>query len=228
MFFQAYPIIFEGVYGFNAGEEGLAFIPIGIGAGIAGGVYLLWDSFLERNMAKSPPPAWTQIEEYVRLPLACAGGPLFVISLFWLGWSARPDIHWIVPTLSALPFGIGFLFIFMGELNYIVDAYEVFAASATGAAACSRSIFGVVLPFAAKPLYNTLGIAWACSLLGFLSLLMCFIPFVFIKYGDRIRANSKFCQELKKQKEEREETDRRRRERERSTSQVLEDPEKRA
>lgn len=41
-----------------------------------------------------------------------------------------------------------------------------------GAASCARSIFGVVLPFAAKPMYGTLGVAWACSLLGFLSLLM--------------------------------------------------------
>ena len=29
---------------------------------------------------------------------------------------------------------------------------------------------------------------------------MTIIPFAFIKYGDRIRANSKFCQELKERK----------------------------
>lgn len=66
----------------------------------------------------------------------------------------RPSIHWIVPTLSALPFGIGFLLIFMGELNYLVDAYEIYAASAMGAASCARSIFGVILPFAARPMYT--------------------------------------------------------------------------
>lgn len=66
----------------------------------------------------------------------------------------RPNVHWIVPTLSALPFGIGFLLIFMGELNYLVDAYEIYAASAMGAASCARSIFGVILPFAARPMYT--------------------------------------------------------------------------
>ena len=30
---------------------------------------------------------------------------------------------------------------------------------------------------------------------------MTVIPFAFIKYGDRIRANSKFCQELQRRKE---------------------------
>ena len=29
---------------------------------------------------------------------------------------------------------------------------------------------------------------------------MCIIPFAFIKYGDRIRANSTFCQELREKK----------------------------
>lgn len=82
-----------------------------------------------------------------------------------------------------------------------------------GASTCSRCIFGVVLPFAAKPMYERLGVAWACSVLGFLSLALCAIPFVFIKYGDRIRANSKFCQELKRKKAEREEKDRRQQER---------------
>ncbi|TKA67743.1 hypothetical protein B0A55_07781 [Friedmanniomyces simplex] len=228
MFFQAYPLIFGGIYGFSAGEEGLAFLPIGVGAVIASGIYMAWDSYYERSLAKSPRPRWTSIEEYVRLPLACFGGPLFVISLFWLGWTARPDIHWIVPTLSALPFGIGFLLIFMGELNYIVDAYEVFAASAMGAASCSRSIFGVILPFAAKPMYSRLGINWACSLLGFLSLVMALIPFVFIRFGDRIRANSKFCQQLRREKEEKEAVERQRRESRASVQLLSADLEKQA
>lgn len=85
-----------------------------------------------------------------------------------------------------------------------------------GAASCSRSIFGVILPFAARPMYDRLGIAWGCSLLGFLSLLMCIIPFAFIKYGDRIRANSKFCQYLKEKKAEQAERERER-ERERGS-----------
>lgn len=93
----------------------------------------------------------------------------------------------------------------MALINYMVDAYEAFAASALGAASCSRSIFAVVVPFAARPMYETLGIAWACSLLGFLSLVMGIVPFFFLRYGGKIRANSVWCQELKRQKVENEE-----------------------
>jgi hypothetical protein len=94
-------------------------------------------------------------------------------SLFWLGWTARADIHWIVPILSALPFGVGFLLIFMALINYVVDAYEIYAASAMGATSAARSVFGVVLPFAARPLYSRLGVDWSVPLdqkrLSFLS-----------------------------------------------------------
>jgi len=104
--------------------------------------------------------------------------------------------------LAGVPFGVGFMLIFMALLNYVTDAYEIFAASAMSATSCCRSIFGALLPIAARPMYSKMGIPWATSLLGFLSLAMSIIPFAFIRYGDRIRANSKFCQELKERKQQ--------------------------
>ncbi|KAL8841268.1 MAG: hypothetical protein Q9176_003361 [Flavoplaca citrina] len=198
LFFEAYPLVFQGVYGFNTGTAGLPFLAIGVGAFLSTAIFIGWDSTLIR--AKKTNALWAQIEEYRRLPLACIGGPLYVISLFWLGWTANSNIHWIVPILSGIPFGIGFMLIFMALLNYVTDAYEIFAASAMAATSACRSIFGAILPIAARPMYQDLGIPWASSLLGFLSLAMCIIPFAFIKYGDRIRANSKFCQELREKK----------------------------
>ena len=45
-------------------------------------------------------------------------------------------------------------------------------------------------------MYSNLGIHWACSLLGFLSLAMAIIPFAFIKYGERLKSGSKFRAEV--------------------------------
>ena len=126
--------------------------------------------------------------------------------------------------LAALPFGLGFLLIFMALINYIVDAYEIYAASAMGAASASRSVFGVVLPFATAPLYDRLGIAWACTLLGILSAVMSIIPFIFIKYGSKIRAHSKFCQEIQQKKAEDEEKQRSQWERQQRSRQASQDP----
>lgn len=199
LFFEAYPVIFEGIYHMNTGVAGLAFLPILVGAVIALGIFIYCDGVLQR--AKKANTHWASIEEYRRLPLACLGGPLYVISLLWLGWTAKPGIHWMVPMLAGVPFGIGFMLIFMALLNYVTDAYEIFAASAMSATSICRSIFGALLPLAAGPMYTALGISWASSLLGFLALAMCVIPFAFIKYGDRIRANSRFCQELRARKD---------------------------
>jgi len=96
----------------------------------------------------------------------------------------------------------------MSLTNYIVDAYQVFAASALAASSCSRSLFGAILPFAAAPMFDKLGVAWACSLLGFVSLVLGLVPFAFLRYGDKIRANSKFCQQLAVEKRRIEEEDR--------------------
>lgn len=199
LFFEAYPLIFQGIYHMNTGVSGLAFLPILVGAVIALGIFVYYDHVLQR--AKKANKHWASIEEYRRLPLACLGGPLFVVSLFWLGWSANAKVHWIVPMLAGLPFGIAFMLVFMALLNYLTDAYEVYAASAMAATSISRSIFGALLPLAASPMYRTLGISWGSSLLGFLSLAMCGVPFAFIKYGNRIRANSRFSNELKERKE---------------------------
>ncbi|KAI4948184.1 hypothetical protein J4E91_006178 [Alternaria rosae] len=203
IFLQSYPIIFTGIYHFNAGETGLAFLPIGVGALISAGIYLSWDWYLARAQRLNRP--WSRNEEMRRLPLACIAGPFFVISAFWLGWTSREDIHWIVPTLAGILFGMGYLCLFMALLNYLVDAYEVFAASAMAAASLSRSSFGAVLPFAAKPMYRTMGVAWATSLLGFFSLALCVVPFVFVRWGGRMRDRSQFCQYLRRKKREEEE-----------------------
>ncbi|RAR11969.1 mfs general substrate transporter [Stemphylium lycopersici] len=203
IFLQSYPIIFQGIYGFNPGETGLAFLPIGVGAIISAGIYLSWDWYLARAQRLRRP--WSQNEEMRRLPLACIAGPFFVISAFWLGWTAEKGTHWIVPTLAGILFGMGYLCLFMALLNYLVDAYEVFAASAMAAASLSRSSFGAVLPFAAKPMYRDMGVAWATSLLGFFSLALCVVPFVFVKWGGKMRDRSKFCQYLRQKKREEEE-----------------------
>ena len=198
MYFEAYPIIFQGIYKQSPGISGLMFLPIGGGTVGAIGIFLYYDSILRKAQAQNK--FWTQKEESRRLPLACLGGPLYVVALFWLGWTARESIPFWVPMLAGVPFGMGFILIFMALLNYLTDAYEIFAASAMAASSCCRSLAGAVLPFAATPMYDNLGVAWASSLLAFLSLGMCIIPFVFLWKGDVIRERSTFCRYLKERK----------------------------
>jgi hypothetical protein len=63
-----------------------------------------------------------------------------------------------------------------------------------------------------------MGVAWATSLLGFFSVALCVVPFVFVKWGGRMRDRSQFCQYLRQKKREEEEAreEERRGERERA------------
>lgn len=99
--------------------------------------------------------------------------------------------------LSGIPFGIGFLLIFMALINYLADAYGTYTASALGASSCTRSVSGSLLPLATSPIFARLGTHWATSLLGFASLVMILVPFAFIRFGDHLRRNSVFSQSAK-------------------------------
>jgi DHA1 family multidrug resistance protein-like MFS transporter len=134
-----------------------------------------------------PVPEW-------RLPISMVGGVLFASGLFWFGWSGYSgNLHWIVPVLSGLFTGFGIFSIFLSLLNYIVDAYLMFAASAIAANTFMRSIFGGIFPLFATYMFNGMGIQWAATLLGCVALVLVPMPVVFYIFGKRIRAKSKFA-----------------------------------
>ena len=76
--------------------------------------------------------------------------------------------------------------------TYLVDAFTLHAASAMAASAVLRSLVGALLPLAGQKMYSTLGLGWGNSLLAFIALALCPIPWVFWKYGERIRTSQRF------------------------------------
>lgn len=48
--------------------------------------------------------------------------------------------------LAGVPFGFGFCIIFTAFLNYLTDAYEIYAASAMAATSMCRSMVGAAFP----------------------------------------------------------------------------------
>ncbi|PWY93007.1 MFS general substrate transporter [Aspergillus sclerotioniger CBS 115572] len=191
LFFQAYPIVFRQFYGLSVGLSGLAFVPMIIGSFLAFSIFLAYSSFHSKAIAAKK--SWAMQEEYRRLPLAAVGAPLITIGLFWLAWMPKHGISPIAAMIAGIWFGTGYLLIFIAMLNYLTDAYKSNSASAQAAASTMRSAAAVGLPLAATPMYDHLGIHWASSLLGFVSLALAMIPFAFIKWGGLMRARSPFC-----------------------------------
>jgi hypothetical protein len=75
----------------------------------------------------------------------------------------------------------------MSVSMYLVDGYTRYAASALAANTVVRSIAGAVLPLCALEMYNVLGLAWGNSLLGFIAVAMMPLPFLVMKYGEKLR-----------------------------------------
>ncbi|KAH0544712.1 hypothetical protein FGG08_001217 [Glutinoglossum americanum] len=199
LFLTAYPIVFQQIRGWKPGVAGLPYFGMIIGQLLAGGMIIAWQPLYNRKLKANndiPIPEW-------RLPPVVIGGVAFTAGLFWFGWSGyRADIHWIAPTLSGLLTGFGLLSIFLQSLNYLVDAYLMFAASAIAANTLLRSIAGAGFPMFSQYLFKRLGVNWASTLLGFIALAMVPIPVVFVVYGAKIREHSKFAPTMKVRSED--------------------------
>ncbi|QDS74382.1 hypothetical protein FKW77_005426 [Venturia effusa] len=190
LFLTAYPLVFQGVHGFNPGLGGLPFFGAICGQLLAGLMIFIRQPGYNKKLAANhgvPIPEW-------RCPEIIAGGISFGLGLFWFGWSGyRADVHWIVPTLSGLMTGFGIMSIFLQGLNYLVDAYLMFAASAIAANTFLRSLCGAGFPLFARFMFNGMGIQWASTMLGILALILVPVPIYFMLRGERIRSKSAFA-----------------------------------
>jgi DHA1 family multidrug resistance protein-like MFS transporter len=190
LFLTAYPLVFMGVHGFGAGQSGLTFFGMITGQLLAGVFVVLQQPWYMRKLTANngvPIPEW-------RLPSVMAGGVSFAIGIFWFGWTGyNPNVHWMVPTASGVFTGFGLMSIFLQALNYLVDAYLMFAASAIAGNTFMRSLAGAAFPLFARQMFDGMGIQYAATLLGCVAVVLAPIPFIFYRYGGKIRERSAFA-----------------------------------
>jgi hypothetical protein len=108
-------------------------------------------------------------------------------------WTSYPRLIWVGPTLAGFPVGFGFIFLYNSANNYLVDTYQDKAASALAAKTFIRSLWGASVVLFTAQMYDRLNYQWASTLLAGISLLCCAIPFLFWRYGERIRRKSKYA-----------------------------------
>ncbi|KAJ8296023.1 putative transporter [Rhodotorula toruloides] len=189
LLFEGYPVIFSEVHHLGPGYSSLPFLSILVGAIISVPVTLWYQKLYLRDVKREGRHTPEQ-----RLPPALAGGPMIVVSFLWLGWGGyKPHVHWIVPTLSGVLQGVGSVLIFRSMQTYLIDAYERNAASALASNVVTRSIAGALFPLFAPALFHRLGVQWGCTLLADCMLLLVPVPFLFERYGERLRRRSRFA-----------------------------------
>ncbi|KAF2120724.1 major facilitator superfamily domain-containing protein [Lophiotrema nucula] len=187
IWFESFPIVFVEMYGFNLGEEGLAFLGLLVGAFITLICLFAWLYYHQEKQFDENG----NIQPEKRLIPAMVGGVFVPICLFWFGWSSRPSVHWIVPIIGSGFFSVAAFLLFQAVLPYLADAYPADAASVFAGNDLFRSAFGTGFPLFASAMYKNLGVAWASSTLAFLGIAFIPIPYVLYIYGKRLRMVSK-------------------------------------
>ncbi|KAF4156826.1 hypothetical protein CNMCM6069_006348 [Aspergillus lentulus] len=185
---EAYPYVFESVYGMSPGVGGLPFIAIIIGQLLACGFIITQNSSYAKKLAANgnvAVPEW-------RLSPAIVGAPVFAVGIFWFGWTSFTSrIHWMAPTAAGVFIGFGVLCIFLPCFNYLVDSYLPLAASTVAANIILRSAVAAGFPLFSKQMFERLGVQWAATLLGCLATTMIPIPLVFRAFGPLLRRKSR-------------------------------------
>lgn len=139
----AYALVYEEIYGWSLGVAGIPYMALIVGVMIGFLIIVFTNgSYVKKLEANNniPVPEW-------RLPLPMAGGIVFALGLFWFGWGGyMKSTPWIVSVLAGLFIGFGIFSVFLQCLNYIIDSYLMFAASAIAANTIMRSLFGAIFP----------------------------------------------------------------------------------
>ncbi|KAH9865874.1 hypothetical protein J1614_009461 [Plenodomus biglobosus] len=192
LFFQLIPPLFTELGYVGDQNSGLLFVPFIVGTLLACLGYIIVDPALRhvanRNMQRSVDA------ERRRLPPAYLGGFFIVLSLFLIGYCTGSRAHFAYSLVLMGVFGLGFLLIFIGLTNYIVDAYQTLASSALASSFFIRNVMGAALPLVAEPMRHSLGSEWSFYVLGLLSLPLAVVICGFHYYGPWLRTRSPLCQ----------------------------------
>ncbi|TVY20810.1 Efflux pump atB [Lachnellula arida] len=195
LFFGAFPVVFQGNHDFTLSQVGLSFLGLFVGMCMGAITDPLWHKNYVR-LVKQREAATGEVgasEPEYRLPPAIAGAVLVPVGIFLFAWTTYASVHWIVPIIGSSIFGMGTLLVFSGIFTFLVDAYPLYAASSLAANSFARSSFGAAFPLFGVQMYHKLGDQWASSLLGFLTLAMMPFPYIFFRYGKKIRGKSRFA-----------------------------------
>jgi hypothetical protein len=199
--FVAYPIIFTEYRGWSVGISGLSFLGIGIGT-----MMVICSATPIRKMINAHKrDAEGNVPPEAMMSIVCIAAILVPVGELWFAWSCYPTkIHWAISIAAGIPFGFGNGAVFIYAGNYLAYSYGIYAASAMAGNAVMRSFLGGTLPLAGPSMYRALGPNWAGTLLGVLEVLIIPIPFLFYRYGHRIREKSTLIRQMREDEERQE------------------------
>ncbi|CAD0088037.1 unnamed protein product [Aureobasidium vineae] len=189
MFFVAFVVVYQEGKGYSVSTTGLMFIPLAIGVVASAFLAPLINKDYARRSIKfqGKPPAEQRL-----IPMMCSCW-FIAIGMFIFAWTSYPHLHWMGPAMGGFCIGFGFIPCYNSANNYLVDTYQHSAASALAAKTFIRSFWGAGVVLFTEQMFHRLGYQWAGTLMAFIALACCAIPYGFYFFGERIRRFSKYA-----------------------------------
>lgn len=195
--YVAFPIVYTTERGWSVAISGLAFL--GVFVGIA--LVLATEPLLRKLVNRQPKnPETGQQEPEAVVLLICIGAVLEPVGQLSFALTSLPiDIPFYWSVLSGVPFGYGFGLVFIYGTSYISKVFGMYATSASAGNLVFRSILGAVLVLVGKSMYAALTPRIAGITVGVAEVVLMPVPFIFYKWGKKIRQRSKLIQTLEEQ-----------------------------
>ncbi|RAH54108.1 MFS multidrug transporter [Aspergillus piperis CBS 112811] len=190
IFTEALQPIYESM-NFTPSAAALPFLAVGVGVCFSTFTRILDFRIIDAKHAASQP-----VKPEDKLTGLAIGAPAFAIGLWWFAWTIPPkaeDIHWIVPTVSLVLIGYALNEFDTVLYGYLADSYLSYSASGTAAVQLVRAGMSGAFPLFTRQMFDGLGANVAASLLAALATVFCSVPLLFLLYGERIRAKSRFA-----------------------------------
>ncbi|KAL4999744.1 subtilisin-like protein [Aspergillus recurvatus] len=190
LFTQCLPPIYKSL-GFSERQACLPFIAIGAGLSLG-----LLTRYLDMHLIERRRRHGTILLPEHKLAGFWIGSGVLAGALWVFAWTIPPAVqhlHWIVSVLALVLIGYA-----LNEIDYVLggylaDSYLSYAASGLAALSLIRALLSGILPLVSSPMFTNLGANVAVSLLAAVATLFCLVPPLFSRFGETIRARSKFA-----------------------------------
>jgi MFS family permease len=186
-----FPDILRYQYNFTPAMVGSAFLSFSVGSVIG---LIICNRLLDRIYTKLAAQSGKSTPEN-RLPLMMISSVIlpFVVALY--GWIPELDLPVPLMLLTVVLFGVFVIMSMVPLMAYVVDAFNLFSASAITAILITRCLMGTFLPLVTAPLNEKVGYGLGFTILSVACAMLSPIPFLIWRYGEQWRQKSEYTKD---------------------------------
>lgn len=119
----------------------------------------------------------------------------FPLGLFWFGFTSDGSVNYWSPIVAGFVLAVADPLLWLAMLNYIIDSYSASGLGNSAIAAFCIPSFAIAgaLSHAGVAMFTNMSTTWAMATLGFISIGIVALVYIFYFFGPRLRAASKLA-----------------------------------